>query len=117
MERLAALRNRPGGFWVAGTDPTAAHHSLTGRMPIGAVESVVLLSDGASRLVDTFGLATWAEAAQLAQYDPHRLVQAVRDAEAEDEDCLRWPRSKPHDDATVSVICRGASRLRTPDQQ
>jgi hypothetical protein len=30
-----AQRNQPGGFWVAGTDPRAANHALTGTVPVG----------------------------------------------------------------------------------
>ncbi|MFI9420094.1 FtsK/SpoIIIE domain-containing protein [Streptomyces werraensis] len=47
---LTGLRNRPGGFWIAGPEPRAAEHALTGTVPLETLASVTLLSDGATRL-------------------------------------------------------------------
>jgi hypothetical protein len=61
----------------------------------------VLLSDGASRLVDVFGLATWDELLVLLEESgPGELVRRVRAAEAADPQGRRWPRTKGSDDAT-----------------
>lgn len=46
---LTGLRNRPGGFWIAGPEPRAAEHALTGTVPLESLASVTLLSDGATR--------------------------------------------------------------------
>jgi hypothetical protein len=100
--RLEAARNRVGGFWVAATDPGAAAHAVTGAEPLAALSAVALLSDGASRLVDRFRLATWPElGAILTGEGPAGLIQRVRAAEAADPQGERWPRSKIHDDATA----------------
>jgi hypothetical protein len=101
-DALTLLRNRPGGYWIASTEPEAAHHALTGSAPVGTLASVNLLSDGASRLVDRFDLANWREAVALvASSGPEALVERVREAESTDPDGQRWPRSKSSDDATV----------------
>jgi hypothetical protein len=69
------------------------------------VESLLLLSDGASRPVDRFGLRTWGEIVELvASSGCPTLLQLVRDAETSDPHGTRWPRGKIHDDATV-VYC------------
>ncbi|MFE1781064.1 integrase [Streptomyces sp. NPDC059506] len=101
-DALTSLRNRPGGFWVAGPDPLAAEHALTGAVPLDSLASVTLLSDGATRLVDRFGLASWNEVlAVLDSTGPDELIHRTREAEDSDPDGRRWPRGKAHDDATV----------------
>ncbi|WP_436785943.1 integrase [Yinghuangia sp. YIM S10712] len=102
----AQYRNRPGGFWVASTDPKAAAQAFTGAVPVGGLRSALLLSDGASRLVDCFGLACWSELTGLVvDSGPAELIRRVRAAEAEDPTGERWPRGKAEDDATA-VLCR-----------
>lgn len=102
VEELAAYRNRPGGFWVAGTKPEAAEHALTGSTPLTRLRAVALLSDGASRLADRFGLLTWPELLAVLDKDgPAELIAQTREAEAADPDGARWPRGKASDDATA----------------
>jgi hypothetical protein len=65
----------------------------------------VLLSDGASRLVDLFELATWEELlALLDESGPDELVRQVRAAEASDPEGRQWPRTKRGDDATAVYL-------------
>ncbi|MDQ0685286.1 hypothetical protein QFZ56_004249 [Streptomyces achromogenes] len=101
-DSLTGLRNRPGGFWIAGPDPQAAEHALAGTVPLDTLASVTLLSDGATRLVDSFELDTWQETlALLSSSGPTELIRRVRKVEADDPDGRRWPRGKARDDATV----------------
>jgi hypothetical protein len=101
-EALTGLRNRPGGFWIAGPDPRAAEHALTGTASLDSLASVTLLSDGATRLVDRFELADWQEVlAVLGSCGPDELIRRVRDAENGDPEGRRWPRGKARDDATA----------------
>ncbi|MFF9676776.1 integrase [Streptomyces eurythermus] len=101
-EALTGLRNRPGGFWIAGPDPQAAEHALTGTVELDSLATVTLLSDGATRLVDRFQLADWAQYLDvLTSSGPDELIRRVREAEKSDPDGRRWPRGKAHDDATV----------------
>ncbi|WP_133741113.1 hypothetical protein [Actinorugispora endophytica] len=99
---LTERRNVPGGFWTAGADPRAACEALTGSVALADLAGLAMLTDGASRLTDTFGLATWRTMLDLLWAEgPHALIARVRDAERADADGKRWPRSKSHDDATV----------------
>ncbi|MFD0886707.1 integrase, partial [Streptosporangium algeriense] len=67
------------------------------------VRSAALLSDGASRLTDLFGLATWRQLLDLLAHDgPQELIARVRAAEHDDPYGTRWPRHKTHDDATAA---------------
>ena len=103
VEQLRAHRNQPGGFGVASTEPEAAQHALTGSVPRAQVRTAALFSDGASRLVDRFGLATWEDALKvLDTLGPSELLRKVREAENSDPSGSRWPRGKAFDDATVA---------------
>ncbi|MDX3640924.1 protein phosphatase 2C domain-containing protein [Streptomyces sp. MB09-02B] len=101
-DALTGLRNRPGGFWIAGPDPRAAEHAATGSVPLDSLTSVTLLSDGATRLVDRFELADWEKLLSvLNSCGPDELIRLVREAESGDPDGRRWPRGKAQDDATA----------------
>jgi hypothetical protein len=103
VESLRAHRNRPGGFWVASTEPEAAAQARTGSVPRTWVRAAAVFSDGASRLVDRFGLATWEDVLKtLDTQGPRELLHQVREAEKSDPHGSRWPRGKFHDDATVA---------------
>src|SRR4051794_23157204 len=95
MNAIREHRNRPGGFWVASSDPAAAHEAFTGNCPIDDLDSVALLSDGASRLVDRFGRSTWEKTVDTLRHQgPAALISAVRTAERSDPEGSRWPRGK-----------------------
>jgi hypothetical protein len=99
-------RNHPDGFWVASTDPAAAQHALTGTIPRDGLQGAAVLSDGATRLVDRFGLLDWPSFLNvLAEQGPDAIIQQVRAAEDSDPDGRRWPRGKRHDDASAAY-CR-----------
>ncbi len=103
VEAMRAHRNRDGGFWVAASDPLAAEHALTRTLPADQIRAAALLSDGASRLVDRFQLATWRQALDiLTQLGPGELIRQVRQAEHSDIHGKRWPRGKSLDDATAA---------------
>jgi Protein phosphatase 2C len=107
VEGLRAFRNRPGGFWVAGSEPEAAAEAVTGSVSRSDVRAVALLSDGASRLADRFELATWTEVFKtLDAYGPEALLRQVREAEDGDPAGAKWPRGKLHDDATIAYCTR-----------
>ena len=98
LDDLRSRRNDPGGFWVAKDDPAAAEESVTGSRPLEGVRQVVLLSNGASRVVDLLGLTDWPGALALLDTEgPGALIARVRAAEA--------LVGEPTDDATVAV-CR-----------
>jgi hypothetical protein len=95
LRELRAHRNRPGGFWVAKDNPLAADEAITGSCPISELTSAVLLSNGASRIVDLFGLADWPGVmAVLGSSGPAEVIRRVRQAEA--------LHTVPADDATIA---------------
>ncbi|MGH8793595.1 MAG: protein phosphatase 2C domain-containing protein [Stackebrandtia sp.] len=100
-DAVARLRNHADGFWVASTEPEAAARALSGSRRRADVASALLLTDGASRLVDRYGRG-WADVMSLAdKAGPEAVV-----CEAHEEDArVADVRGKRHDDATV-VFCR-----------
>jgi hypothetical protein len=97
----SAKLNRPGGFWVAATDPAAAREALTGTTPVAGVDGVLLATDGATRLVE-FGELSWPALLDLAAVSPAELVRRTRATEAADPTAVRFPRGKQYDDATAA---------------
>ncbi|MFF4754707.1 hypothetical protein [Streptomyces sp. NPDC001270] len=97
------IRNTADGYWVAASGPDAAEHALTGTTPLGEVRAASVMSDGVSRLVTEYGMATWSEVfATLRAGGPQELIETVRQVEATDPTGRRWPRYKSGDDASVA---------------
>ncbi|MCF0095388.1 hypothetical protein [Micromonospora sp. MH99] len=98
---LRARRNSPGGFWVAKDNPRVVDEAITGSCPTDEVTVAALLSNGASRLVDTLGLTSWAGLLQLAETaGPGEVIGRVREAEVRGD--------VAPDDATI--ICCSRTR-------
>jgi hypothetical protein len=109
VEGIRAARNAPGGFWVAQTNPDAAGEAVVGTLALSDVGGqIAMLTDGASRWVESFELGTWADVLPtLDRYGADHFLDQVRDAEyshppTADPDSGR--RFKAHDDATVAII-------------
>ncbi|MCY0924843.1 protein phosphatase 2C domain-containing protein [Streptomyces sp. H27-H1] len=98
-----SIRNTSEGYWVASAHPDAAYHALTGSTPANEVRAAAVLSDGASRLVTEYQMATWAAVFdELHTHGPASLIDTVRKVEATDPHGRRWPRYKAGDDAAVA---------------
>lgn len=99
LRDMRANRNRPGGFWVAKDDPRAAEEATTGCCPVSGLSAAALLSNGAGRIVDLFGLTDWPGVmATLASGGSADIIRRVRRAEAR--------RAVAADDATITY-CTG----------
>ncbi|GAA0950672.1 integrase [Nonomuraea longicatena] len=97
-----AVRNKEGGYWVAAADADVAGQAVTGSRDSAEIRQLAVLTDGASRVVEPFGLTDWWGLMDtLAAEGPDAVVGRVRAAEASDPIGHRWPRNKPSDDATV----------------
>jgi hypothetical protein len=106
VTELRRHRNQAEGYWVASSTPDAAYHALTGSVPRLALRRAALLSDGATRLVDRFGVMAWPGLFDVLDREgPYSLILQTRAVESSDPEGRRWPRSKRHDDATA-VLCR-----------
>jgi len=112
-ELVRSLRNQPGGFWVASTDPEAAYQAVTGSVPFAEAG---MFTDGVSRLVEIYGYDWEQVFAVMGASGPAELVSVVRSLEMSDPPGL----GKKHDDATAVLMTGGrvepvaGGRLRRP---
>jgi hypothetical protein len=113
VRRQQPLRNAPGGYPVASTDPGAAHRALTGSIPAGEVRRLAMASDGVTRFAG-FGLGSWHDMLDvLAVHGPGQLFARIREAEDGDPEGRKWPRAKQHDDVSVVFLESQAEALRS----
>jgi hypothetical protein len=64
-------------------DPRVVDEAIIGSCPANEVRATALLSNGASRLVDTFGLTGWAGLLHLLETDgPGEIIPSVMETEA-----------------------------------
>ncbi|MEV8635852.1 protein phosphatase 2C domain-containing protein [Streptosporangium sp. NPDC051023] len=100
-----AVRNKVGGYWVAASDPAVARQAMAGEFDLANIRRVAILTDGAARVVDLFGVYEWRDVmTTLSTEGPHELIRQVRAIEQSDPVGKRWPRNKVSDDATV-IYC------------
>lgn len=100
-----AQRNVRGGYWIASANPDAAARGRQGHVDRRDLRRAALLSDGAAAAVDRYDVMDWRSALDAMEKDgPRAIIRAARDAADSDPRMERWPRSKPHDDATA-VLC------------
>jgi hypothetical protein len=100
IEALQARRNQPGGYWIAKDDPHAAAEAVAGSRPLHDVDSLALLSNGASRIVSPYGVTDWPGVLDLlGAGGPAEIIRRVRQAEARRP---QGPNVSTADDATVA---------------
>lgn len=106
MKRVElASRNVPGGYWAASNDPVVADHAVTGAVALADLRRAAVLTDGAVRLVEPFGMLNWAALLdRLGTAGPEELLRRTRVAEDRDLAGIRWPRNKKSDDATAVYL-------------
>jgi hypothetical protein len=88
--------------WAMRANPQLAMSARVGTLAWAGLRGIALVSDGATRIADCYGLAGWPEVIGIIrEAGPAALISQVRAAEAGDPDGARWPRRKIRDDATV----------------
>ena len=81
---LRARRNQPGGYWIAKDDPRVAEQAVTGSVARSGLRGAALLSNGAARLVDPYGLEDWSGLLSVIRArGPDALLRRLRAAESE----------------------------------
>jgi hypothetical protein len=101
LEVLRESRSGPGKR-ILGVEPETMRSLETARLPCAPGDDILLMSDGFSALIDAYGaLDQAALMAELAGQGLARLAIRLREIEAADGDCSRFPRFKTSDDATA----------------
>jgi hypothetical protein len=103
LERMVAARRRYNGDdgpWVIRREPEAAEHAFVSRHSTSPGGRVLLMSDGAERLLHKPGF-TFAELFERSFDDPDALITDLRDFENEQAP-ERW--HVRHDDVTLLAL-------------
>ena len=101
LDELRKSRSGPGKR-ILGVEPETMASLETARIPCARGDDVLLMSDGFSALIDAY--AALDEASLMAELSEHglaKLGRRLREIEAADADCSRFPRFKTSDDATA----------------
>jgi hypothetical protein len=103
-DAVIRAQNRPGGYYIASTMADAAYEAVSGTVPAAGVNAAVLLSDGASRLVDLYRCMDWNQLVELARNaGPGVLIDRTRAIEYSRGSIDDGRARKDHDDATALV--------------
>jgi hypothetical protein len=97
-------RNVEGGYWIAETNPAAAHHALTSTVERDSIDWAVLATDGAADLIEHAG-HRWHRIAQYERTQLDALLARIHEWEnTSDPDGRHLPRAKQHDDKTIAAL-------------
>ena len=73
---------------------------------LGMPAEILLCTDGYDRAVDHYALCDDAGLMTASVADVAKVLSRLRQEEASDPQCLRFPRFKPADDATAVMLGR-----------
>lgn len=101
LDVLRQARSRPGRQ-VLGIDPAGAEQIYYSSQPCIAGDELLLMTDGFVAVTDLYRLIDQAALpGLLTEGGLSGIAARLRAAEADDADCMRWPRFKQGDDATA----------------
>ncbi|MRG85480.1 protein phosphatase 2C domain-containing protein [Salinibacillus xinjiangensis] len=95
--------NQPNGYWVVTIDGKGIDASITGQIQSHSMKSVLLCSDGFSRIVDLFNHLSWSSILN-GHVTIQQAVNDIRALELQDKHKTQYPRIKQSDDATAVYI-------------
>lgn len=100
-----ARRNRPGGYWIAETDPAAAHRAVARSVRRHEIRWAVVATDGAYKPMRHLGLDDWRAVAHQDRRGLLALLKQCADWETTaDPDGRELPRAKVTDDKALVAI-------------
>jgi hypothetical protein len=101
IEANRKLKNTPEGYWILDVSGEGVSHLQTTVLDAADVETVLLCTDGYYRLVDTYHRRTdQSLLSDSVNNGVSAMIRELREIERMDEQCLKFPRMKPTDDAT-----------------
>lgn len=98
-------RNRDGGYWIAETNPEAAHQAITASHTITEAAWLVLATDGAYKTMAHLGLDDWPNLAHATEQQLDATLARCREwEEHQDPQGRKLPRAKRHDDKCLAAV-------------
>jgi len=105
LRAVRAAMNTSGGYGVFSITPPPAHFVRSGAIALEPGASVLLASDGLTRLVDVFQRYDARKLFDRARsHGLASLVDELRHVEGADLECISFPRAKISDDATGMLL-------------
>ncbi|WP_028778104.1 hypothetical protein [Shimazuella kribbensis] len=108
IELEDTYRNQDNGFYVASIDPIICNRALTGKRVLNPSQNwnIALISDGLTRLVDTFRtIPSWEKfISYLAKTPAIEVINHIRSIEHSDPNGQKFPRFRKHDDISMLMI-------------
>jgi hypothetical protein len=104
--RHRSRMNEDDGYWILDLSPRCLAHLEQWTLPAHPGNEILLMSDGFSRLVDTFCRYDWAGlfAKSAVPSGIAHLMAELREIERADATCRAHPRYKVSDDATAMLL-------------
>lgn len=101
----AQYRNKPGGYWIAEANPTAATYAITDSRCQTATPWLVLATDGAYNTMNYLHLNKWQRLINANTGTLHLLLRECQQWEAsQDSQARHLPRAKRHDDKAIATV-------------
>lgn len=93
------------GVWVAADDPAAAKNAFALSWPATDLSMVLLMNRGVAAAVEDYRMWTWASlAAECTAHGASSVLAAIRQAERDDSQGIRWPRWSRHQSLRLCAI-------------
>lgn len=96
------MRNLPDGYSIL--ECSRASLAMPQYIDIGSPAELLLCTDGYYRAVDHYGLFDNQGLIDASKASVDHVLAALRATEADDPDCMKYPRFKPADDATAVML-------------
>jgi len=111
LRRHRRLENTASGYWTLGFDTDAVEHADTGRYATDQISSVCIFTDGFERIKSTFDVfVTWESLIEYIRTNRgDRALEILRAFEKSDNECKKYPRLSPSDDATLAIAERAGT--------
>lgn len=111
LRRNRLLKNTEEGYPILEFDEGALSKGYRGTVPVEKGAEVILMTDGFSALIDRYGRYGSSDLfGQIRKRGLRSLYRELRAIERRDPGMDRYPRLKPHDDASIVYLeIKGAS--------
>lgn len=103
LRKVRNMANMPGGYPIFAPEVGAADGARLHHLPVLAGDAL-LISDGYEAAIEDYALYDGKGLLAAARTDVRTPLDALREVEAADPDCRRFPRFKPSDDASALLV-------------
>lgn len=105
LKKNRSMKNTANGYWVLEFDKKAVDNGIYGRLKTSEVKNIALMSDGFFRIIDTFNYYKCDRFFEdLNEYGLNYIWNKIDMYEKDDNNCIKYPRTKQFDDSSIIYI-------------